>query len=126
MAAMAMFACAVFVLGLAIFALTVFALTVLGLTVLGLTVLGLRLLRLIIFGLAIPAVTVAPAAPFRRQIERRNLVVGADRDLGAVGQIGKAGCHHAIVNRKPAGDHRIGLALLRHRDRFCRDGVVIV
>src|SRR5258708_24947125 len=59
-------------------------LATLALTVLALSVLALR----------------GPAALLaRRQIGRRRLLVLADDYLGAVGQVGKAGRHHTIVER---------------------------
>src|ERR1700738_1635176 len=64
-------------LALSVFALSVFALPVLGWSALG-----------------APAVFLA-----RREIGGRRLIVLADDDLGAVGQIGKARCHHAIGGR---------------------------
>src|SRR5450432_669275 len=87
------------------------ALTVLGLTVLWLSVLGLTF----------------PAAAFfaRRQIGGRGLLVLADDDLGAVGQIGKAGRHHAIGGRQSAGDDGVGFVLLCHHNRFRRDNVTV-
>src|ERR1700716_826236 len=73
---------------------------------LGLTVLGLTVLR-------------APAAFLaRREIGGRRLLVLADDDLGAVGQVGKAGRHHAIGARQSACYHGIRFVLLRHHDRF--------
>src|SRR5258708_6936747 len=77
-------------------ALAVLALTGLGLTVFGLTVFGLTVY-------ALPALAVALA---RREIGRGCLVGLADDHLGAVGQVGKAGGHHTIGGRQPAGDHR--------------------
>src|ERR1700680_3263756 len=60
----------------------------------------------------------APAALFaRREIGRRRLLLLADDDLGAIGQIGKARRHHAIGRRQSARDHGIGFVLLRHHDR---------
>src|SRR6266403_513695 len=87
------------------------ALSVLGLSVLGLSVIALRI----------------PAAPFlaRREIGRRRLLLPADNDLGAIGQIGKAGRYHAIGGRQSAGDHRIGFVLLRHHNRFGRHDVSV-
>ena len=100
-----------FLIALAALALAaVFA--VLALTVLGLTVLGLA-----VFALTALAIRAA-AALARREVGGRRRVVGADQDLGAVGQIGKARGHHAVGGRKPAGDHGVVLVLLRHHDRF--------
>src|SRR2546430_13291592 len=54
-----------------------------------------------------------PAAPFfaRREIGRRRLFLLADNDLGAIGQVGKAGRHHAIGGRQS----EIGRASCRER-----------
>src|SRR5258706_6728224 len=79
------------------------ALSVLGLSVLGLTVLALC----------------APAALLtRREIGRGRLLILANDDLGAIGQVGKAGRHHAIGGRQAAGYHGVGFVLLRHHNRF--------
>src|SRR6266699_4171643 len=104
-------------------ALTVLALLAetLALTFLGLTVLGLTVLALTVLALHVPAVSLLA----RREIGGRRLLVLADDDLGAVGQIGKAGGHHAIAGREPAGDDRIVFILLRHHDRLRRDDVAI-
>src|SRR5476651_1698522 len=61
-----------------------FALTVLALTILAL------------------AVLCAPVLPFaRREIGRRRLLILANDDFRAVGQVGKAGRHYAIGWREP-------------------------
>src|SRR5262249_2779300 len=80
------------------------------------------LLALTVFALAVLALTilarVAAALLARREVGRRRLLVAADDHLGAVGEIGEAGRHHTIVLRQAACDHRVGLVLLRHRDRL--------
>src|SRR5580698_2191836 len=48
---------------------------------------------------ALPA-PLAPVPPVRRQVGRRRLLVLANDDLGAIGQVGKAGRHHAIGGRQ--------------------------
>src|SRR3981189_2582791 len=74
------------------------------LTALALTVLGLPVLR-------------APAAFLaRREIGGRRLLVLADDDLGAVGQVGKAGRHHAIGGGQSAPSPRIPLFLSRYHN----------
>src|SRR5437762_8824873 len=68
-----------------------------------------------------------PAAPFfaRREIGRRRLFLLSDNDLGAIGQVGKAGRHHAIGGRQSAGYHRVDLVLLRHHNRFRAHNVAV-
>src|SRR6266851_6680574 len=80
-----------------------FALSILALSVLGLTVLALRALAALLA---------------RREIGRRRLLVLANDHLGAIGQVGKAGRHHAIGARQAVGYHGIGFVLLRHHNRF--------
>src|ERR1700730_6210295 len=67
--------------------------------------LALSVLSLTILGLTVPCLA-RPAAAFlaRREIGGRRLLVLADDHLGAVGQIGKAGRHHAIGGRQSARD----------------------
>src|SRR5258705_5845475 len=83
-------------------------------------------LALSVLALSVVALRI-PAAPFlaRREIGRRRLLLPADNDLGAVGQVGKAGRYHAIGGRQPAGDHRIGFVLLRHHNRLRGDDVAV-
>src|SRR6267154_2931386 len=87
------------------------ALSVLGLSVLGLTVLGLAL----------------SAAAFlaRREIGRRRLLIPANDNLGAIGQVGKTGRHHAIGGRQAARDDGIRFVLLRHHHRLCRYNIAL-
>src|SRR5258708_2913786 len=84
--------------------LAVLALAILGLTILGLAVLALH----------IPAASLLA----RGEIGARRLLFFADDDFCTIGQVGKAGRHHTIGRRQPAGDDRIVLVLLRHHDRF--------
>src|ERR1700730_972835 len=89
-----------------------------GLTLL--IALGLSALALLAAALALSVLALcAPAALLaRREIGRRRLLVLADDHLGAIGQVGKAGRHHAIGGRQAARYDRIRFVLLGHDNRF--------
>src|SRR5260370_3538745 len=94
-----------------------------GLTLL--IALGLSALALLAAALALSVLSLtvlvrcAPAALLaRREIGRRRLLVLANDHLGAIGQVGKAGRHHAIGGRQAARDHGICFVLLRQHNRF--------
>src|SRR6267142_1299169 len=81
-------------------------------TILALSIFGLAILALATLGVG------TAAALARRQIGGRRPVIGADQNLGAVGQIGKARDHDAVGGRKPTCDHSVVFVLLRHHDRL--------
>src|SRR5882757_8650892 len=88
---------------------------------LALSVLGLSVLCLTILGLTVPAA----AFLARREIGRRRLFIPANDDLGAIGQVGKTGRHHAIGGRQAARDDGIRFVLLRHQNRLCRYNIAV-
>src|ERR1700716_2580261 len=79
---------------------------------------ALSLLALGAFGLAVLALRAPAALLARCEVGGRGLFVLADDNLGAVGEIGKAGRPPSVGGRQAARDHGIGFVLLRHHDRF--------
>src|SRR5664279_3986549 len=96
-----------------------------GLTLLIAVALLAAALALSVLALSVLAQCALAALLARREIGRRRLLFLADDDLGAVGQVGKAGRHHAVGGRQAARDHRIGFVLLRHHDRFGRYDIAV-
>src|SRR5260370_20876384 len=78
-----------------------------------------------VVGLTVLALCAPAALLARREIGRRRLLVLANDDLGTIGQVGKAGRHHAIGGRQAAGYHGFGFILLRHHHRFRGDNVAV-
>ncbi len=83
-----------------------------------------------VFGLAVPPPRCRRAAALPLRALTGGLscrcFAAADRDLGAVGEAGKAGGHDALGRLKTLADHRLRLVLFLHRNRPHRDGIVVL
>src|SRR6185437_3454237 len=75
-----------------------------------------------------PRTVAAPLPPLAvallRAGSRRRRIVAADRHRGAVGEPREAGGYHLLIRLETAGDDRLALVLLLHRNRPHRRLVV--